>query len=69
MAYSYEGVSTHPSLRIKQESHYVDKYGSPHDRIGSGEESFENSLALIRNREPLPTFPSKRTDWNIGSLM
>lgn len=71
MAYSFEGVSTHPNLRIKPKMLYIDNYGGPSDRINA-EEGFEKAYGMIKNREPLKVFPSKGPEsgeWSISSTI
>lgn len=70
MAYSYEGVSTHPSRKIQSGTQYIDCYGAPAEM-----RSHENAimdLDCIKNREALLVSPSVAVDkggWAIGDLM
>lgn len=70
MAYSYEGVSTHPSRKIQLGTQYMDRYGAPAEM-----RSHENALMdldCIKNREALLVSPSIAADkggWAIGDLM
>lgn len=71
MAYSFEGISTHPNLKIKPKILYVDNYGGPCDRINA-EEGVLRAYGMIKNREALKVFPSKgpgEDDWSIGSII
>lgn len=67
MAYSFEGVSTHPDLRIKRGISYIDKYGASIDKK-DGEEGFERAFGTIKNREPLQILPSSR-EWSIRGVI
>ena len=67
MAYSYEGVSTHPKLRKKPETKvsYIDRYG-PECTGMEHEEGWEKAFGLIKNRKALPISSSEQ--WSIGSI-
>lgn len=72
MAYSYEGVSTHPQRRIQppRTAQYVDRYG-PSAEMKSHENALMD-LDCIKNRKALPALPSRAPDqggWAIGDLM
>lgn len=70
MAYSFEGVSTHPSQKIQLDTQYIDRYG-----VSAEMRSHENALMdldCIKNREALLVSPSVAVDkggWSISGLM
>ena len=68
MEYSFEGISTHPNLRIKPEPTYIDKYDLP-CHIISGEEGIARAYGMIRNRKPLPISSSEDGSWSISDII
>lgn len=68
MAYSYEGVSTHPKLRKKPEAKvsYIDRYGPPCTNKYH-EEGVERAYGSIKSRKGLPIISSSE-QWSIGSI-
>lgn len=66
MAYSYEGVSTHPKLKRQPCLSYTDKYGPP-CTSKDHEEGLKKAFGLIKNREPLAI--SSSGQWSIDDIM
>lgn len=70
MAYSYEGVLAHPSRKTQSPTQYIDRYGVPTETHPHGNAPID--LDCVKNREPLPVWPSVAADrrgWTISDCI